>query len=616
MAEGSERLKFFLDLIDKVSGPASRISKALSGTERSLKAVEKAEKATASKSRIASLFERIGSAASRNEKVLKQFGSGVGSAAKALLGFAAAGAGIALGLGGAAASYALDVAMFKEDSFAAMSTLLGSQEQARGLYDQVLGLAEFMRVPAKSAIESVNDLLAAGFKADEAMTVFKGALDLQKLKGADPKALTSILGQIKAKGKLQTEELLQLAESGGLGIDKVKAALGELKGIDVGQQTGMAALDKLLQSGAIDSDTAIKAVGKAISKMTGKGLGEYAGAGRNSLSALFEGLKDAPTKLILRADTSGAIEPLRQVLVMMNDALNPQSATGGQVLAAIAEASKAIGSALSGVDAGKLVSDFVKLAITAVKLTAALGGGAWDQFAAMVKPIGEMLGGLTGTAGSSLETFRMLGQVIGGIAAIFAYAGLAIGAVGIGLVKVGEFIANLVDGIAKQFANASIWQVMFNFGNNIIMGLIRGIMGEWPALKTAWNAAVNFLPEVVASKLRIQSPSKVMTQLGIYTVQGFTKGIESQVPANQNAMMSAVAAPAAIPMAAIGGGMAAAQGAGKGGGVTLAAGAVQVTIGIDPSDTASSAAEKGKAAAQAFESQLVDSLSRLWESAA
>ncbi len=606
-----DRLKFILDLVDKISGPAAKIAKSMRGVADAMKAVDKAESKVGGGGRMATTLRRLGD--TKVGRAVRALGTelrGLGPAASKAwggvselaggIGAMAGGALVAGGLVVAAAGYGASVVAFKEGALSAMATFLGSQDQAKQLYQKTIDLASYLRIPAKDALEGVNDLLAAGFKADEAMQIFKGALDLKSLKGADTKALTTILGQIKAKGKLQTEELLQLAESGGLGIDKVYAELGRLKGIDAGTTAGMQKLQKLLEGGAIDSATAIKAVQGAIKSMTGNELGGYAEKSRNSLSALWQGLKDAPTQWILRADTSAAIEPLRRFMQALNDAFDPSTASGQKFVSAIS----AMASAL-----------------------AAFADGAGSGFMAAFKPVLDVFRDASAGGMDWAKIMRDLGKVVGFIAAAIVIGfGAIAAAVSFVIDNWQVFAAILLLPLAPiLLVGAAIWALIegvlafvavftdavahgVSLGSALVDGIAAGIRAAWGALKGLWNGLVGTLPEAAANKLKIASPSRVMKQIGVYAVMGFTEGIQSQA-ANTNAAMSMAVAPPApsMGMAPIASAGSAASGGSKG----------QTIINIVPQVTAmpgvthDDARQQGEAFARGVRAALADELSKL-----
>jgi TP901 family phage tail tape measure protein len=79
--------------------------------------------------------------------------------------------------------------------------------------------------------------------------------------------------------------------------------------------------------------------------------------------------------------------------------------------------------------------------------------------------------------------------------------------------------------IVREIGKVDLWQV----GKDIISGLIRGIGSMASAV---WNKAKEIASGVTNSikkALNIHSPSRVMMELGVYTGEGFAKGIDSMI---------------------------------------------------------------------------------------
>lgn len=64
-----------------------------------------------------------------------------------------------------------------------------------------------------------------------------------------------------------------------------------------------------------------------------------------------------------------------------------------------------------------------------------------------------------------------------------------------------------------------------DFGRNIIDGLIKGIKNGFNKLKNTWNNLANYLPNSLANRLQINSPSRIMTNIGGYIMDGLSLGI-------------------------------------------------------------------------------------------
>lgn len=589
----TEKLEAIFGLLDRASGPAKTIAKSLKALNSAAKAVSTAEINTG--------FSKVGN-------VLSGVGSVVKGAAAAVTGFALAAGGLAI----AGGVYAAKMLAWKEAAQAAMQTFAGGD--AEKLFQQTTDLAAHLRVGAQESVDAVNDLLGAGFKAEEAMDIFKGALDLKKLKGADVKALTTILGQIKAKGKLQTEELLQLAESGGLGVDKVIEAIGGLKGIDSKTAAGREQITKMLEGGKVDAATGLKAALGAITKMTGKELGGYAESTRNSLGSLWEGFKDLPSQLVLNADASGAIGPLKEVGAQLLDALNPKSAEGQKLLEVLRQVAVDLGNSLKGINVAQVVTQFVEFVKLSVQLTKAFSGGAVDTFMAAMKPLVEVFfAGGTNSADMTAKV-ELLGRALGGLVAVLVYIGAFIGLVAVGFYAIGQAVLWVVDQVARFFAyifSGNVIEDIKKFGTNIVEGLWAGLKSAWAWLIKQFDSLIAMLPAAVKKVLGIASPSKVMAQLGFWTMEGFNVGIERASNDNAGAFAPQGGLQPTVTAAGV------AEAASRGGASSGGGGAVinfqpgSIVISVGGGDSVADAKAKGAAAADAFRERLIDTLEEL-----
>lgn len=176
------------------------------------------------------------------------------------------------------------------------------------------------------------------------------------------------------------------------------------------------------------------------------------------------------------------------------------------------------------------------------RLTATLA-----TIAAVIATIIAVMGGLTIAIASVIGPFAMLrygmvllGPLLPAIAAGIKAIGLALVANPIGLIimaiagaalllykywePIKGFFVNLWNGVGEFFS--TLPERFAGFGKQIIMGLIRGLV---PGADLA-NAVFNIGGKVAGwfkEKLGIKSPSKVFAELGGFTMQGLTQGLQA-----------------------------------------------------------------------------------------
>lgn len=206
-------------------------------------------KFSADADRAAAAVGRVGASARAAEGSLGALGRGATVAARGVntvatqsgrlaaagLGAVAAGArnsAIGVGLLGAAVGHAGSSFNAMQDSQrVAFTTLLGSQRQALAFMRQIQQLAlDSPILDPKSTGDAARTLMAYGISARKVLPLVKALGDMSAASGKDimevmPQAALAI-GQIGSKGKLQAQEMNQLAQSVGLSRDRIRKALG------------------------------------------------------------------------------------------------------------------------------------------------------------------------------------------------------------------------------------------------------------------------------------------------------------------------------------------------------------------------------------------------------
>lgn len=186
-----------------------------------------------------------------------------------------------------------------EQNAIAFETMLGSAERAQAFLSGMEDFANRTPFELPGVIEASKKLLAFKFDAEKIIPTLTSIGDAAaglSLGEEGIQRLTTALGQMKAKGKVSGEEMLQLAEAG------VPAwrYLAEAIGTDI-----PTAMEKA-QKGAIDADTAINAVLAGMNTDFG-GLMEKQS---RSLLGLWSTAKDTIGTIVreIGADITGAFD--------------------------------------------------------------------------------------------------------------------------------------------------------------------------------------------------------------------------------------------------------------------------------------------------------------------
>lgn len=328
----ADSASFVVSLIDKVTGPAK---KAMRGVQRLTQSFKNA-KTNAEKARKAeeAAWRAMGRTQGKDgrwrEANGKFVGSGKGPKGKgwfnAISGLAGKAGGklkeweddalssvydkgkmaaLGFGLAGAAAGAMLvkntvQMATFKENSMIAFTSLTGSADTANQAWETTLNLSRNLGMGVEDVAGSMKHLLAMQFKLGEAEELVKLSSDLTSVTGDAHSAERALVAmtQIKAKGKLQAEELTgQLAEAGvstTLVYDELRKQLGgDKKNSDI---------IAMITAGKIDSDMALTAIKGAIMHKTHSETAGAAGSKMvsSTLSGLWTQLKNAPQFMFIK----------------------------------------------------------------------------------------------------------------------------------------------------------------------------------------------------------------------------------------------------------------------------------------------------------------------------
>lgn len=195
----------------------------------------------------------------KHKRKLSAFASSLGTTMK----FGALGAVTALGaIGIAVGKTGFEFNDLQERSLNAFTTMLGSAKEAQVFIKELHEFAKKTPFEVAGLTETSQKLLAFGFEAKQIFPLLTSIGDAVSGLGGSPELLNRItiaLGQIKAKGKVQAEEMLQLTEAGIPAWE----LLAEKIGVSIPEAM------KMVTKGMVDSDTAIAALTEGMNERFG-----------------------------------------------------------------------------------------------------------------------------------------------------------------------------------------------------------------------------------------------------------------------------------------------------------------------------------------------------------
>lgn len=387
----------------------------------------------------------------------------LGTAAAATKGAFGALSGLAMGVAGAfavvasgitAGAKAIDsfgdsaIEAFGErsGSIRAYTTLLGDAKKAQEEYAKANQLAAKTDLTAEATQKAQQQLLVAGLRGPTKDALLLGGLDLASIAPGDKnQALSSYaraVSQIQQKGKLQSEELLQLAEGASLGSGKVKEQLQAILGVK-----NTAAVDSALQKGQVTSDQGLLAIQKAILAQLGTAkLGEYATGSSGSLTGLLSNRDEAFQNLLRSFDSEviPGVQRYKEALSKQGETLDTTTDSGQRavlVLQDFSNTSLALKAAWTDFTTG-FIDSFTS------SYTAAMGALGVNQtglnnLGDSAKRLGEVLGNVGTAVAVLVRSFDYMAPLVSGIGTGFEVVGRV-------LASLGEMLADLAAGDFKE----------------------------------------------------------------------------------------------------------------------------------------------------------------------
>lgn len=225
----------------------------------------------------------VGDQAAKDERRVSRFGSTIRSSL--MLGAKAAAGGVGL-LAGAVAFAGFKFDDLKQRANIAFTTMLGSGQKAQAFLAQLQKFAASTPFEFPQLIQTSQRLLAMGFNAKQVVPTLTAIGDAVAGLGGSPEIMdrvTTALGQIQAKGKVASEEMLQLTESG----IPAWQMLADKIGVSVPRAM------ELVQARAVDSNVAIAALTEGMEKRFGGMMEKQS----HTFGGLLSTVKDTFTQL-------------------------------------------------------------------------------------------------------------------------------------------------------------------------------------------------------------------------------------------------------------------------------------------------------------------------------
>ena len=531
-------------------------------------------------------FEQLGGAASAAGSVIAGGFSAAIMGGVVAIGALVAGLGaLAIGLGTAAVKFTqffLEAGKFRETSLMTMEVMLKDATKAKEVYAQAVKFAAATPFETKEVVTMFQKLLTSGFKENELNRVATAVGDAAASTGRGQEAIDSIvraMSQVRSKGKLQQEEMNQLTETGAVSQMAVFAEIA--KSMNVKPEE----VAKLVESGKVKSDVAIEAMLKAIESTRGGMMAKQ----EKTLAGQLSTLRGRPFELFNAAfEGAGAkafYETVKQIVTTLQKAFDPESATGKGIVSFIDQFAAGLNviaklvlafaqgfakgfdstkprdtadamASLASLDLAQLVTDMASLGESFGSITAGIASLRKEASAALVwivqmeKKYPMLRAAIDAVVMVTLSFVIALGL----LSAVFLALGAAIMFVSTLFMKLPSMVLEAMIAVGQAIAGTS-W---FQFGVDLVMGLINGILSKIPDAASAASQLANTLASTLKGPpLSFGSPSKLTTKFGGWTAEGLVDGMEggkAEVAGSAASMASSVASGTLGGLSGAGGG--------------------------------------------------------------
>lgn len=445
----------------------------------------------------------------------------------------------------------LQMAVFRESAVTTLGAVLGGRGTRGAGSIQQVGSAAFRRAQAVArrtpadeagAIEASTQIAAAGYTGRQAERVNAASLDVQALRGSlDPTSQQRFvlgLSQLRGSARARQEDIRQTALAAGLGVQNVERRAANLAGVTQNRgETDLAyqrRIDAARLSGRITGRTAEEAVLQELQSVTGQRLGGFAAERGNSLGGALSNLEGAPLGMItsIGLENLTGLNAMRDSLFAIGNALNGSSAAGQQLQRAIAGIINAGGQAFATIFSPENVEAFTRelarILPVVVRFVGALAGPALEGFMDGIAPLLESFRSGDNDLDNITATAMLFAQSLGYIVGLSVRLTVLFGELFVVLTILGAGFAQFFEAIAS--VPGRIGDLALAIGTALVDGIRNGIT---QGIASARETVTGFAGGIVGAArdaLGIRSPSRVFAELGAYSAEGFTVGLNRGAP--------------------------------------------------------------------------------------
>lgn len=445
----------------------------------------------------------------------------------------------------------LQMAVFRESAVTTLGAVLGGRGTRGAGSIQQVGSAAFRRAQAVArqtpadeagAIEAATQIAAAGYSGRAAERVNAASLDVQALRGSlDPTAQQRFvlgLSQLHGSARAREEDIRQTAFAAGLSPQAIMRRAATLAGITQNRGEADVAFQRRIDAarldGRITGRTAEEAVLAELQGLTGQRLGGFAAERGNSLGGALSNLESAPLGMItsIGLENLPGLNAMKASLFAISEALNGSSAAGQALQRAIAGVLNVGGEAFATIfsreNVEMFVTEFARILPLVVRFVSALAAPALEGFMEGIAPMLQSFRDGNTDMDSITATAMLFAQSLGYIVGLSVRLTVAFGEFFVVLTILGAGFAQFIEAIMS--IPQRIGDLALAIGTALVDGIRNGITRGIASARETVTGFAGGIVGAARDALGIRSPSRVFAELGAYSAEGFTVGLNRGAP--------------------------------------------------------------------------------------
>ncbi len=474
----------------------------------------------------------------------------VGIAAAAIGALAVATAGTAIWAGKEFGGAVIAAQGFRENMTFALTKIAGTESKANSIIETTLTTADYLGQKHADTVKQVTALMNKGLGASTADKFTRGLADMEtRSPGTNFDSMVLAIGQIKSKGKLQGEELMQLAEA-GLNRGEFMGNLAKQAKKNVGE------IEKVMQAGKVSYKQFEDAFFATVNKNGGP-LGAIANErSRQNIDAIINRVKAIPENLLFGAKAGPGMEATKNTLNSLLDWFDVSKGKGKEVRQVAGDIFNAMVEGLTGnkIDTSKGITGTLDAVLNAAREAVpwvyAIGATARDVFSVgraiynTIDSIGsfaDSLGGIGNIAQTLSFPFRLLMTTMLGPLALLpelmsmydAYQKGGIAGVAEAMTAPFASTALKIETWASSIPQtlydtaASVLTSAYQLGSNLWQGVVNGIASGVAMVTSAATNLANAAKNAVKVAWDEHSPSREFFALSWLAGKGTANGFDA-----------------------------------------------------------------------------------------